>query len=189
MYGMSADTRSWIRQCDKCAARKSPTKKRLGELQQPEVGAPMELVALDILGPLPVTDRGNRYVLVIGDYYTKWIEAIALPNQEAETVARCFVEQFACRYGIPDQLHSDQGRQFESAVFGEACKMFNIYKTRTTPYHPQSDGMVERFNRTLLDIVATQIAPHRKQRDWDEQLPFATFAYRSTPGKMESCTL
>jgi hypothetical protein len=179
-YGMSADTRSWIRECDKCAVRKSPSKKSRGELQQPKVGAPMELVALDILGPLPITERGNRYVLVIGDYHTKWLEAFPLPNQEAKTVARCFVEQFACRFGMPDQLHSDQGRQFESAIFGEMCKLFHIYKSRTTPYNPKSDGMVERFNRTLLNIVATQIAPNRRQRDWDEQLPFATFAYRST---------
>jgi hypothetical protein len=180
-YGMSADTRSWIRQCDKCAARKSPSKKLRGELQQPKVGAPMELVALDILGPLPITERGNKYILVIADYHTKWVEAYPMPNQEAETVAQIFAKEFCLRYGFPDQLHSDQGRQFESRLFGEMCKTFYIYKSRTTPYNPKSDGMVERFNRTLLDIVANLISPHCRQRDWDEQLPFATFAYRCTP--------
>jgi len=115
------------------------------------VGASLERVALDVLGPLPDSDRGNKYILIIGDYFSKWTEAYAIPNQEATltTVARMLVEEFVARFGMPMQIHSDQGRNFESKVFQEMCKSLGMDKTRTTPLHPQSDGMVERFNRTI----------------------------------------
>ena len=67
----------------------------------------MQRVAMDILGPLPETDHGNKYILVIGDYFTKWKEAYAMPNMEAITVARIFVNEFICRFGVPEQLHTD----------------------------------------------------------------------------------
>jgi hypothetical protein len=138
-YGLSADVRSWIRQCDICSRRKQPSKKRLAKLTQTAVGEPMQRVAMDILGPLPESYGGNRYVLVIGEYFTKWVEAFALPNQEAETIARCFVEQFVCRFGMPHDLHSDQGRNFEAHIIKESCKILGIEKTRTTPYNPKSE--------------------------------------------------
>ena len=84
--GMNADVRSFVRQCDTCASNKSPTKRRRAPLQQYVVGAPMQRVALDILGPLPETERGNKYVLVVGDYFSKWIEAYPVPDERAETV-------------------------------------------------------------------------------------------------------
>jgi len=124
----------------------------------------MQRVALDILGPLPETDRLNKYVLVVGDYFTKWTEAFPQPNMEAETVARCLVE-FICRMGVPKYLHTDQGRNFESNLVKELCHLLGITKTRTTPYHPQSDGMVERFNRTLLNMLS--ISVQENDTDWD----------------------
>ena len=97
---------------------------------------------MDILGPLPLTTRGNRYVLVVTDYFTKWAESYAIPDQSATTVAEKLVSKFICRFGVPRQLHSDQGTNFESKVMAEVCKLLNIEKTRTTPLHPQSDGQV-----------------------------------------------
>jgi transposase InsO family protein len=95
---------------------------------------------VDILGPLELaTERNNKYILVVVDYLTKWSEAYAMPNQTAETVSSKIVDEFVCRFGIPEQLHSDQGRQFESELFTEMCKLLGIKKTRTTPLHPQSD--------------------------------------------------
>ena len=85
--GMSADVRSYLRGCDVCARRKSPAKKRVAPLQQYPVGVPMERVAIDLLGPLPMTDNGNRWVLVIGDYCTRWMEAFPLPDATAVKVA------------------------------------------------------------------------------------------------------
>ena len=86
-----------------------------------KVGAPMERVGIDILGPLTQKRRGNRYVLVISDYFIRWTEAFAMPNIEAFTMADLLVTEFICRYGIPRQIHSDQGRQFESEVFQKVC--------------------------------------------------------------------
>ena len=141
----------------------------------------MERVALDVLGPLPVTERGNKYVLVVGDYLSKWTEAYPIPDQTAATVADKFVKEFVCRFGVPEVLHSDQGRNFESQVFKEMCRLLGIEKTRTTPYNPKSDGMIERFNRTLATMVSMMLEPHCRQRDWDEKIPLAMFAYRASP--------
>ena len=98
------------------------------------------------MGPLPETDQGSKYVLVAVDYFTRWVEAYGIPNQEAMTVARKLVDEMFCRFSPPEQLHSDQGRQFESALVKETCNILGVKKTHTTPYHPQGNGMVERFN-------------------------------------------
>ena len=100
------------------------------------VGAPLERIAIDITGPLPKTDAGNRYVLVVADYFTKWTEAYSIPDQEAGTVAKKLVEEFVARYGVPREIHSDQGRNFESALFQEVCRLLDLDKTRTTPLRP-----------------------------------------------------
>lgn len=176
---MMEDVRSWLRQCAGCAKRKNPPKKRRAQLRQYQVGGPLERVAIDILGPLPETHNGNKYILVIGDYFSKWMEAIPLPNQTAETVATAFVGEFVCRFGMPMELHSDRGSNFLSRVFKESLKLLGIDQTSTCAYNPKSDGMVERYNRTLLCLVSLFIEPNRSQRDWDDQLPFVGYAYRS----------
>ena len=96
------------------------------------------------------------------DYLSKWPEAYALPNQEAVTVTNVLVSQFFIRFGVPAELHSDQGRNFESLVFREVCTLLGIRKTRTTALHPQSDGIVERYNRTLVNQLATFVQDHQK---------------------------
>ena len=116
-----------------------------GPMAQYNVGAPMERLAADILGPLPASDSGNKYLLIVADYFTKWTEAFPIQNQEASTVAEKIVNKVVCRFGVPLSIHSDQGRNFESTVFTEMCHFLGIKKTRTTPFHPQSDGMVERL--------------------------------------------
>jgi hypothetical protein len=178
--GMNADVRAYLKRCVPCARRKGPPKKRRAPLRQYRVGAPMERIAIDVLGPLTETHEGNIYVLVVGDYFTKWMEAYPIKNQQAETVATKLVEEFVCRFGVPAELHSDQGRNFESNVFQEMCKVLGITKTRTTPYNPKSDGMVERYNRTIVNAVSLMILPHQNQKDWDQYLPFVGMAYRGS---------
>jgi transposase InsO family protein len=111
----------------------------------------MERIAIDVLGPLPKTDSGNQYILIAQDYFTKWPEAFALPDQQAVTVAEVLVNQFFTRFGVPMELHSDQGRNFESETLREVCRLLAINKARRTPYHPQSDEIMERFNKTIED--------------------------------------
>uniref|UniRef100_W5NNZ4 Integrase catalytic domain-containing protein n=1 Tax=Lepisosteus oculatus TaxID=7918 RepID=W5NNZ4_LEPOC len=146
----------------------------------------MERVEVDVLGPFPHTEAGNRYVLVAMDYFTQWPEAYALLDQSAPTVADALLEGMFARLGVPEELHSDQGRNFESQVFARVCQRLGITKTRTTPLHPQSDGLVERFNQTLATQLATLVSRH--QRDWDRHLPLALWAYRTTVQESTGCT-
>ena len=115
----------------------------------------MERVAVDVMGPFPRTDAGNRYVLVAMDYFTKWPEAYAIPDQEAATVVDALVEGMFSRFGVAETILSDQGRYFESRVFAAMCERTGMHKARTTALHPQSDGLVERFNRTLGKQLST----------------------------------
>ena len=91
--------------------------------------------------------KGNRYVLVMVDCFSRWTEACPLPDKTALSVANDFFQYIVCRFGTPTIIHSDQGREFESNVMQELCLLCSAHKNRTTPYHPESDGLVERFNR------------------------------------------
>ena len=176
--GYKEDIIRWTHWCDVCQ-RRADTGRRRAPLQQSPVGMPMERMAVDILGPLPVTERGNRYIVIFCEYFTKWVEGFPLPDQTAATVADCLVNEIIVRFGIPHQLHSDQGSNFESQLFQEVCKLLGINKTRTCGYHPQSDGLVERFNRSVQDMLSKLISDRRN--DWDVVLPYVLSAYRATP--------
>jgi hypothetical protein len=106
-------------------------------------------------------------------------------NQEAATIAEALVENVISRYGVPHELHSDQGRNFEGQVMSAVCELLDINKTRTTPYHPQSDGMVERFNRSLLDGLSKVL---HKERHWDRLVPLICMQYRASVHKATGCT-
>ena len=138
----------------------------------------MQVVAVDIVGPFPTTPASNKYILVAMDYFTRWAEVYAIPNQEAITVANKLVDEMFLRFSPPDQLHSDQGCQFESKLIAETCEIMGVKKTRTTAYHPQCDGLVERFNRTLLGMLATCARDHPSS--WESRLQKVCFAYSSS---------
>ena len=184
--GMQSDVRSYIAGCDKCSRKKGFQQTRRAPMQIAQSYAPMDRIATDILGELPATSAGNRYILVVSDYYTKWTESFPMPNMEAETVAKLIVEQVIARFGVPSVIHSDQGPQYESRLFSSVCELLGIQKTHTTPYHPKSDGMVERFNKTLCTMLSAYVSDHH--RDWDEYLPYVMMAYRSAEQETTGCT-
>ena len=130
--GHHSDVCTFCKTCPKCVTRKSASPRRRGQLHPVTTGYPMQLVAVDILGPLPESRQGNSYLLVVADYFTRWMEAYPIPNQEAITVAKVLTNEYFLRFSPPEQLHSDQGRQFEADVLIEICKLLGIQKTRTT---------------------------------------------------------
>jgi hypothetical protein len=130
---LKSEFERWCKQCDTCAASRDPRTRSRGVMHQYNVGPPFERIVIDITGPFPERDRGNRYFLVAMDYFTKWPEVNAIPNQEATTVADVLVTNVFCRFGVPRELHSDQGRNFESRLMQKVLERLAISKTRTTP--------------------------------------------------------
>ena len=134
-------------------------------------------------GSLPHTQRGNRFILTICDYATRYPEAIPLSNTEAVQIARELAGVFA-RVGVPDEILTDQGPNFMSSLLQELYRLLQIKRIRTTPYHPQTDGFVERFNGTLKAMLRKFV--NWSQKDWDEYLPYLllriTRSHRSQQG-------
>ena len=163
--------------CPTCNRHKTHTSNR-GALIPIYTKAPFERVAMNIVGPLPRTQRGIRYILTVVDNFTKHVTAYALPDQEAVTIARVFLNEFISRFGVPYIIHTDQGANFESNMFKELFQLLNIKKTLTTPYHLQCDGHIERMNRTPIELLALNVANPTK--NWDLDLGLVLIAYRST---------
>lgn len=176
-YKMRQEVKHWCVTCDVCASKKAPHRRPKAPMQQYLVGAPWERMALDILGPLPLSKEKNRYLLVVQDYFTKWAEAIPIKDIEAVTVAQKFIERVVSIFGVPLSMHSDQGSNFESNVFKEMCNILGIHKTRTTPFRPKSDGMVEKANSTIETMLSAFVSEH--QQDWDDYIYLLMLAYRS----------
>uniref|UniRef100_A0A0V0J4Q4 Gag-Pol polyprotein n=1 Tax=Schistocephalus solidus TaxID=70667 RepID=A0A0V0J4Q4_SCHSO len=143
------------------------------------LGFPGERVGLDIIGPLPILIRGHEFLLVMIDYFTKWTEAIPLLRQDAASVANAINRTWISRWGSPLSFHSDCGSNFESQLMQEVCGLLDVRKTHTIPYHPEGNGLVERTNRTIHNILLA-FTNDGHQHDWDVHLPFCLLAYRGT---------
>ena len=133
---------------------------------------------MDIVGPLPRTRRGNHFILVISDYATRYPEAIPLRSITAPKVAEVLVDLFS-RHGVPEEILTDQGTNFTSGLLGELYLLIHVKALWTSPYHPQTDGLVERFNQTLKSMLRKTLKGEK--RDWDCMLPYVLFAYREVP--------
>ena len=171
------DVQAYCKSCEVCARNKTAPRPRW-PLQPIEIKPiPFYIVGVDIIGPLKTTKSGNRYILTVIDYFTKFAEAEPLRNQEAETVVRALERIFAS-HGMPSILLTDQGSNFQSHLMKSMCELFGIEKRRTTPYHPQSDGLCERFNGILKSLLRMLV--NKSKDNWDDQIPMALLAYRST---------
>ena len=184
--GMKNDMIHWCRHCELCQHHNLSSGPHRSSLHQEPVGAPMERLAFDILSFPVETTEGNTCVLVICDYFTKWVEAFSLMDHRAMTVADVLVTEIFLRFGVPRYLHSDQAPEFMSELMTELCELLEVQRTRTTPYRPQSDGLVERFNRTLIDMLSKFC--NERQDDWDQHLPYLLSAYRSSVNESTGCT-
>ena len=175
---MREAVQKFIQNCSECSQIKQDPSLTKAPLKQIEVSEPFVFWAMDYMGPIKETARGNKHILVLMDHFTKWCEAFPTKDQRASTVAQILVSRVFSRFGPPTVLHSDQGRNFESILMHEIYNLMGIKKTRTTAYHPQCDGLVERQNRTLQSILSAFVSEH--STDWDEWLDQAVFAYNTS---------
>lgn len=125
------------------------------------------------MGPLPETVHGHRYILVLMDHFSKWCKEFSTKDQKASTVAAILLHKVFSRFGPPQVLHSDQGANFESNLMHELCDLMGISKTRTSAYHPQCNGQVERHNCTLQDMLSAFASNH--STEWDQWLDLIVF--------------
>jgi hypothetical protein len=174
--GMYSDLLKWLRACEGCAKKKDPEATRTPLQPIPAAEYPFEMLGVDILGPLPETKKGNEYVLVFTCYLSKWVEAFPMKKIDAKTVAKLLIDEIICRHSAPKVLLSDQGAQFMSSLIKEVCEYFKTKKINTTAYRPQCNGLTERFNATLCQILSMYVSEN--QDDWDDFLPTTLFAYR-----------
>jgi len=184
--GMKRDIQIWYSQCDICARSRGPPTRHQGRLQKVITGAPLDIVAVDILSGMPTTTDGMKYILVLTDYFTKWACAFALPDAEASTCMRAMYDGFFAQFGLPRQLHSDLGKNFEGKLFHELCQLVGINKTHTTAFHPQCDGQTERMNRTLLQMLRS--TAEENPNNWPQRLPTIMSAYRMTVHRVTQVT-
>ena len=175
---MGTDVHKICRACLQCLSRNPGFKTKPPLVPIPVPGRPFERIAIDFL-QMPMSQNGNRYALVFVDYLSKWPEVFAVPDQTATTAAKYFVEKIVARHGVPHELISDQGSAFVSDLMLEICKLLGTKKINTAAHHQQADGLCERFNHTLLDMLAKLCQDC--DRDWEQYLPFALFHYWVSP--------
>lgn len=159
--------------------RKTPRNRHKAPLMPIPVEGAFDRLAVDCLGPLPESTRGNRYVVVFCDALTRWCEAFPVPSIDAPTIARLLVDEILCRHSAPRTLLSDRGSNFLSTLIKEVCQLMNTKKINTSSYHPATDGMVERMNNTIAESISMFVSSN--QKDWDFFIPSILFAYRVSP--------
>ena len=184
--GMRQDITTHVKTCGRCSVSKKTHRKPKYNLQSFHAGIPMERVHLDILGPFQTSRAGNKYLLVMVDQFTKWIEIEPLPEQSSERIAKASVDRFFSHFGYPNTIHTDQGRNFDGELFRSLCQLLHVTKTRTTPYRPSSNGQVERYNRTILQTIRAFLQMELNQ--WDEQIQLVAAAIRATVNRSTGFT-
>ena len=172
-----ADVKRFCASCDLCQRTAPKGMVRKVPLQNPPlIDTPFRRVAIDLIGPIsPASGSGKKYILTMVDYASRYPEAVALKGVETERVAEALVAIFF-RVGVPAEVLSDRGTQFTSAVMKEVSRLLGLTQLHTTPYHPQGNGLVERFNGTLKNMLRKMC--EEKPSDWDRYLPAVLFAYR-----------
>jgi cleavage and polyadenylation specificity factor subunit 1 len=171
---MNKDIRAWTTQCIPCQRAKIHRHNKAPIQSIPTTGGKFSQVHLDLVGPLPI-NKGQRYLMTAVDRYTRWPEAIPIPNATAETVADAFITHWISRYGVPESITTDRGAQFESHLWRQLTNLLGATKVRTTSYHPQSNGIVERFHRQLKASLKAQPDPEQ----WVNRLPFTLLGVRT----------
>lgn len=180
--GLSTSVAKYVRSCVSCQQRKRSTSPPAGLLQPlPCPSAPFETIGIDLFGPLPSTQSGCRWIVTAVDLLTRYAETAPIRSGTAAEVADFILQNVILRHGAPRVLLSDRGRVFLSSLVEELLRASNTVHKKTSSYHPQTNGLTERFHRTLADMLSMYISPDH--RNWDIILPFVTFAYNTATQK------
>ena len=175
---MGKEIRNYVLGCNTCQKHKNTTKIANAPLQSIVSSFPFEIINIDVVGPLPTTENGNRYIIVAVDLFSKWMECAAVPSFSAVITAKFILNRIVGRFGYPKRIQTDQGTNFESILIQELCQLLKIEKSRSTAYHPETNGQVERQNRTLKQLLSCFV--NETFDDWDEWLTQLSFAYNTT---------
>jgi transposase InsO family protein len=174
---MAKEVAAWCKECQPCA-RGKVTKQPAADVQPiPVPSQRFAHVHVDLVGPLPVSGEGFRYLFTMIDRSSRWLEAVPLPSMDAEACVDALVAGWVARFGVPGRITSDQGRQFTSGVWQRLCDRLGTTHIRTTAYHPQANGMVERAHRSLKEALKARLA----SVDWPQHLPWVLLGLRTAP--------
>lgn len=178
-HGFRKDVSRYVASCESCQRRKLPSISPFTEIHptQPPQAA-FELIGLDHLGPFPKSQKGNRFIIVAVDHLTKWIELRAVPTTSANHIVEFLREQIVLRHGVPRTVLTDRGTPFSSRIFKHEMVTHRIHHAHSAPYHPQTNGLVERANRTIADILYAYV--NASHDNWDVYVPYASFALNTS---------
>uniref|UniRef100_A0A8C4RS94 Integrase catalytic domain-containing protein n=1 Tax=Erpetoichthys calabaricus TaxID=27687 RepID=A0A8C4RS94_ERPCA len=165
-----------VRTCTICQQYKNPPGLPAGQLQSTNITEPGEMWGIDIMGPLPPSKNKRTVLVVVVDYYSKWVELFPLPNSTTERLCSILRNEMFTRWGVPKVIVSDRGPQFTSSEMESFMKEWGVTHKKTTAYHPQSN-LTERVNRTLKTMIASYVGT--RHQDWDQRLPELRMALNS----------
>ena len=173
--GMKKDIQEYIKNCEQCQMRGDKGGEEF--LNLIKVTRAWEMIGMDFISPFNRSRKSNKYILVVTEYLTKWVEAKAMREATGEKVAEYLYKEIICRHGCPKTIISDRGTHFNNKVVQNLCDKFQIHQQLSSSYHPQTNGLTERFNKTLCETLAKSL---EKENQWDEHIESALFAYRTT---------
>ena len=171
---VNADIRKYVKACKTCLKTKV-ARGTAPMLRNPEVMRPWDRLNLDLIGPLPTSTDGNKYILSVVDTLTRYSVAVPMPDKAATTVTRCLINHVFAPFGLPRSLYSDQGKEFVAQVTTDVIKAFGVKQRQITVYRPQASGLVERFNQHIVSILRSLV--HEHPETWDVSLPLAVLAH------------
>ncbi len=180
---MNQEIAEYIKTCEICQSIKPPNQYNYPELQPILTSHPLELITTDIMGPCQETENKNKYILIIIDHFTKWMELYAMKTMEAVETAEK-ITAFTCRHGVPNRVLSDQGRNYQADLLSELYELLDIERSRTAYYNPRCDGLSERGNRTNKASLSALV----NENDWDKLLQYVQFAYNTSVNASTKCT-
>ena len=178
------DCQTFVKECEICQTARSTKPAPANLIPLPITTRPNERIHLDLFGELKTSHAGNKYILVITDSFTKYTEICAIPSKSAEQVAKAFFERWLIRHAAPEVLVTDCGREFCNKVVDEVCKLWGTEKRRTTPWHPQTNSLAERYNQSIINYMKSVLS-NDTTLDWEPWLPmlqlsFNTHVHRAT---------